>query len=235
MKTYALAMLMILPSLTFAAERAPHPLAEARRLVIAQDFAGAIAAFEIVRDEQPEAITPLDGDQFGAVYAAAADLDGMLESARWMFKRFPLPQRVEDAERTAKTYLIYPDTDDATLAAHALELTTFAAENGKGQWVNWFYTAHALALYRNGRFQEASDWAEKSIDDEDPSLASFALPIQAMAQHALGNSAEAEALLKRSRERVSVLPEPGTAEYAKEWSNILTSQAVLAEAERVIR
>lgn len=225
----ALILTILIPHLAQAAD---HPLAEAHQLVIQAKYPAAIAQYEKIRDTKPESITPLDGDQFGAVYAVAQDLKGMKANARWLFQRFPLPQSIEDAERTAKAYLIYPETNDSELAAHALKLTTFSAQNAEGQWVNWFYSAHALALYRTGNHAQAIQWAARAAKDENPALTSFALPIQALSEHALGKTRAARKHLKQGLKAFTRLPKPGTPEYTEEWSNILTSRSLLDEAER---
>ena len=230
-------MVLVLTTITLSTyaqppQNDPHPLVPARILAQNGDYPAAISVFENVRNIHPEAISPLDGDQFGAVYAVARDYEGVQDHARWMFKKFPLPQRIENAERTAKSYLTYPESANKEIAAHALKFTTFAAENAGGQWVNWFYTAHALALYRNGKYNESIEWARKSVGDQDPKLTSFALPIQAMSEYAIGNKKAARNLLRQAQVDFDELPLPGTPEYAESWSDILTSKSVIEEARR---
>ena len=229
---FILTTLFILPTATHAAS-----LQQARQLVIEGKYTEAIAEFEAVRKESPQSITPLDGDQFGAVYGMAKDTQGHVEHCKWLFNRFPLKDktRPENAERTAKAYIICATATNKKLLNKSEDYTYFAATKGKGKYVHWFYVAHGIAHYRLKDYNEANKWLRRALENPDPNIHSLALAYQAMNIHQRGYKEKAKDLLKQAEADFAKLSKPGTKEYTHNWSNVLTSQLAIEEAKALLQ
>jgi len=224
--------LILLPSTAQAAT-----LAQARQLVIEGKYTDAITVFEQVRKNNPQSITPLDGDQFGAVYGMAEDPQGHMEHCKWIFNRFPLKDntRPENAERTAKAYIICATATNKKLLSKSEDYTYFAATKGKGKYVHWFYVAHGIAHYRLKDYNESNKWLRRALENSDPNIHSLALAYQAMNIHKRGYKNKALDLLKQAENDFDKLAKPGTKEYTLHWSNVLTSQLAIEEAKALLQ
>lgn len=198
-------------------------------------YPGALRIFEQVRRDHPDSIEALDGDMFATLYGIEGDTAGHLTHSKWMLKRFPNPKRVENAERTAKACILAPGIDDKELLTHAARLTRYAATEGKGEFAPWFHVAHGMAEYRLKNYAEAVRWLEDAVDNEEMMIRSLALAYHALALHGLDKSVQAKESLERARAIDYKMPKVGTREFAREWSNILTFQIGLREAEATIR
>ena len=234
LSTLFLALILSQHALTQASSI--DPVTPATQLVIEGRYTEAIAAFERVRGVDPKSITPLDGDMFGAVYGMANDKRGHFNHCRWLFKRFPLTEdiRPEDAERTAKAYIIYPGAANRKLLYKAEKYTQYAVDNGEGGFLPWFHVAHGISKYRLKKYSEASKWFRRSLENEDPNIRSLALAYQAMCIHRRGYHNKAKDLLNHANDEFALLAKPGTPEYTHQWSNVLTAGLAIAEAEALL-
>lgn len=197
-------------------------------------YPGAIRIFEQVRRYYPESIEPLDGDMVATLYGMTGDHAGHLEHSRWMLKRFPNPERVENAERTAKACILVGGIEDRELLEHAARLTRYAATEGTGEFAPWFHVAHGIAEYRLGNYAEALPWLEKTIDNEEIMIRSLAIAYHALVLHHLEWPEEAQRALDRARALDYKMPKVGTRPFRREWANVLAFQIGLKEAEETI-
>lgn len=235
----------------YFAERALHPaqfaahagtprwdLDQVQRLAAEQDYAAAIALFEEVKADTPEAIASIDGLKMAVVYAVAAGPDAHRAHSEWLLGQFPEPELATDAERAVKGYVLVPWADNADMIEQSVARCRFAVEQateaGEEVYLPWFYGSLGIALYRAGDTAEAAEWLARSAGDESPYISSLALAFHAMAEHANGNADAAAASLAAARERVEAFPAPRTDAYREEWTDILMSGMALEEAEGLI-
>jgi tetratricopeptide (TPR) repeat protein len=214
-------------------------LDEVQRLSSQRNYAAAIAAFEAIHAQQPEAIASLDGLKMVTVYAEAGDMPKFESLTRWLVQRHREPKTSTDAERSVKGYIVHRSAEDPQLLAHAVDMTRFASEqaaaHGEGEYQGFFDTSRGIALYRVGRFAEAAEWLPKGLDHESLYVRSLALPFYAMTELARGNRTQADALMARARAEAARLPAPGTEEYGVEWTDILITKMVMQEAEDALQ
>lgn len=214
-------------------------LDEVQRLSSQRNYAAAMAAFEAIQAQQPEAIASLDGLKMVTVYAEAGDMPKFESLTRWLVQRYREPKTSTDAERSVKGYIVHRSAKDPQLLAHAVDMTRFASEqaaaHGEGEYQGFFDTSRGVALYRVGRYAEAAEWLPKGLDHESLYVRSLALPFHAMTELARGNRTRADALMTRARAEAARLPAPGTEEYGVEWTDILITKMVMQEAEDALQ
>lgn len=206
---------------------------DALRLASEGLYTQSIAAFDAIRKQTPGLIEPLDGDNMGTVYAAARDKAGHEAFCRWLFEQFPLPLRIEDAERTAKAYIIYPGADNIAMLVHAEKLTRYAAENGSGGFLPWFHVAEGIALFRLKDYDEAAKWLAMTAENRDPSIRGLALAYSALNNLGQGKTRAARKLLKEAKKELAKLPQPGSEKYIHQWPNVLNIELAINEAEAI--
>jgi len=201
-------------------------------------YEAAVALYERIREQRPDTIEAIHGHKVAVVYAVIGDRSRHEAHCRWLMDRYRDAELPTDAERSVKGYLLFPSAEDPALLARALErtrlATDYAVERGEGQYLLWFEGSRGMAEYRSGNYAEAIAYLKKAADAESLYISSLALPFQALAEFAQGNRDRADALLKQARAAAARLPAPGTEEYLKEWTDTLTTQLALREAEKVI-
>jgi hypothetical protein len=198
----------------------------------------AVQLFERIKKERPETIESIHGHKVAVVYAAIGNRTRHEAHCRWLMDRYRDAVMPTDAERSVKGYLLFPSAEDPALLDHALERARLAArdavERGEGQWLLWFVGSQGMAEYRSGNYAEAVTQLEKAAKADNLYISSLALPFQAMAEFAQGNHERAGEVLAQAQEAAALLSEPGSEEYLREWTDTLTTQIALREAERVI-
>ena len=213
-------------------------LADALRFAGEQRYDDAIATFEKVKAQRPEAIVSIQGFKMAVVYAKLGDREKFDAHSRWLIARYKDAELATDAERSVKGYLLFAGPHDPVLLAEAAGRTRYAVEAaakaGEAELLPWFYLSHGMAEYRMKHYAEASTWLAKVADDETLYIRSLAQVFHAMAVHGQGQHAEALALLEKARATAATLPAPGTDEYAEEWTDTLSTQLAMGEAEALI-
>lgn len=198
----------------------------------------AVALFERIKEQRPDTIESIHGHKVAVVYAVIGDRSRHEAHCRWLMDRYRDARLPTDAERSVKGYLLFPSAEDAALLARALErtrlATDFALERSEGQYLLWFQGSRGMAEYRSGNYAEAISYLEKAANAESLYINSLALPFQAMAEFAQGNRERAGALMEQARAAAARLPAPGTEEYLKEWTDTLTTQLAMREAEKTV-
>ena len=220
---------------------APAPLTTRQRLDAVQrqaserNYDAAIAAFEKIKAEEPEAVTALDALKMVVVYAETGNMTQHDELSRWLVERHKTPKTATDAERSIKGYIVHSSAKDKALLAHAVTMTRYASEHaaadGEGEYQGFFDTSRGIAAYRVGRFAEASKLLATTTDHQSVYVRSLSLPFYAMSERARGNRKMADTLAERARSTARTLPRPGTDEYGIDWTDILITQKAVEEME----
>jgi hypothetical protein len=73
------------------------------------------------------------------------------------------------------------------------------------------------------------------LTHQDVLVRSLALGFNAMNEWKLGNRARARELMARARQELPHLPQPGSATFGADWTDVLITKMVLAEAETVLK
>lgn len=238
----ALLLLTALPALAASADlddaQAQALLADALRFAGEQRYPESIAAFEKVKAQRPEAIVSIQGLKMAVVYATVGDVATFDAHSRWLIARYQDAELATDAERSVKGYLLFAGPHDPALLAEALVRTRYAVEAaakaGEAALLPWFYLSHGMAECRMKNYAEAATWLAKVADNETLYIRSLAQAFHAMAIHGQGQRAESLALLEKARATAAELPAPGTEEYKEEWTDTLSTQLAMREAEGLI-
>jgi hypothetical protein len=213
-------------------------LDEVQRLSSERDYDAAIKAFEAVQTVAPEAIASLDGLKMVVVYAEVGDLEKHETLTRWLVDRHRAPKTATDAERSVKGYIVHPRAKDPELLKHAIAMTQFASErakaDGEEEYQGFFNTSRGIALYRTGRYADASKWLFTAVEDPNVYVRTLALPFFAMSEFARGGRKEAMNAAEHARQSAAKLPLPGTDEYGVEWTDVLISRRALEEMETAL-
>jgi tetratricopeptide (TPR) repeat protein len=135
------------------------------------------------------------------------------------------------ADRMAKACLILP-RPGADLKV-ASELASVAVAGGQKD--SAAKGTMALAEYRQGHWDQATDWAMKAAENPSPSSRAEAYAILAMAQHQSKETEAARASLKKCTETVQTkLPKPEDGDLGGDWRGWIYAHALQSEAKRMI-
>jgi hypothetical protein len=214
-------------------------LDEVRRLASVADYAGAMKLFESVKAQSPDAIESLDGLKIAIVYLHTGNTAKFLDLTNWLIARYKSPKTSTDAERSVKAYIIWKGATDPKILAHAVEMTKFASEHaqasGEGEYQGFFDTSRGIALYRGGRYSEAAQWLPKQLSHDDVLVRSLALGFNAMNEWKLGHRDKAKDLMAQVRRELPKLPAPGSPTFGADWTDVLITKMVVAEAETFVK
>lgn len=214
-------------------------LDEVRRLSSVADYTGAMRLFERVKASTPDAIESLDGLKISIVYLHTGNVAKFLDLTNWLIARYHSPKVSTDAERSVKGYIIWSGAKDPTILAHALAMTVFASDqatkSGEGEYQGFFDTSRGIALYRLGRYAEAAEWLPRTLRHEDVLVRTLALGFNAMNEFKLGHRAKATDLLATARRELPHLPAPGSPTFGADWTDVLITKMVVAEAEQLVK
>jgi tetratricopeptide (TPR) repeat protein len=138
------------------------------------------------------------------------------------------------AERMAKDCLLA--TNSAVDFVLADKLADVAVSRGSGQSsLPYFQTCKALSQYRQGRFAEAIEWAEKARNGPHPHASGQACAVLAMAHWQLGHKDDARALLVQGDAlvpKISFLP--NIKNIGGDWLPWLFARISLDEATALV-
>jgi len=165
---------------------------------------------------------------------AEKDVEAYRQLCSEMVTRFGGTTNASTADVVAKDCLILPSSgvDLDSVAA----LAEIAVTRGKGQAPYSFYLCtKALAVYRQGKFQEAVTRALEILKDPFPYTQAEGCAVLAMAQFRTGHSEEARAALARLEKVVEeTLPAPGSRDLGFDWKDWIIAHALLDEARSLI-
>ncbi len=128
------------------------------------------------------------------------DLDGYRKHSEAMMAQFSETNGVDFAGRTAKACLLPPVTGKNLI--NVVKLADKIATHDKNPLFDqWAYSSKALAEYRQGRFAEAVEWANKALNEPDvnfPECKVMSHTILAMARYRLNQNSEAHIALAKA-------------------------------------
>jgi serine/threonine protein kinase len=150
--------------------------------------------------------------------------------------RFGNPTSPYIAERAAQDCLLLPNSGVDLALVDKLADTALTLGKGEAS-LPYFQAAKAMADYRLGRFNEAIEWAEKTVKapDAEPPAKGKAFAVLAMANWQLGEKTAASAALANGDEatpRFSI--ENGTEDLGESWVAWLMARISLDEATTLI-
>jgi serine/threonine protein kinase len=139
------------------------------------------------------------------------------------------------ADRMAKDCLILPRRGADLKVPGELAETAVTLGRGDKAAFPFFQCCKALAEYRQGNWETASNWAGQAAENPFPYSRAEALAVLAMAQHQLNQSGEARACLKKSLEVAQAqLPKPEDGDLGQDWRDWIIAHALQSEAKRMI-
>jgi len=136
------------------------------------------------------------------------------------------------AERVADGSLLLPNSGaDPRLVQ---QLATKAVTLGDREGGGYFPACKGLSEYREGRFSEACEWAEKALQKSEPFAQAEGCAVLAMAQWRLGLRDTARASLSQGNK---LAPEPsstGAVDLGGGWVDWLIARILLDEATKLV-
>ncbi|HJT77073.1 MAG TPA: tetratricopeptide repeat protein, partial [Gemmataceae bacterium] len=171
------------------------------------------------------------------------DVEGYRRTRRAMLERFGTTDKPEIAERTAKVWLLLPDS--AADIGPVLKLADRAvAGNEKHRYYWYFMLCQGLAAYRAGRYPAAAEWLKRAPpgahrpghEEIFAPHDAMAFAVLSLAQHGLGREAEARAALGEARDILAKwLPDPGKGRpFEDNWQDWLQCRILCREAEALL-
>src|SRR5262249_42000940 len=211
-------------------------LARMQRFARVRDWAKASAAAAPWMKLEPDEHLHLAWFYDAVLRLQLGDVQGYRKVCRDMLMRFGQTKDLTIAERTVRSCLL------ASVALDDLKPVFPLAEQlvtGTETHVyrRWFLLTRGAVDYRAGKYASAIDWLRKSMDASQPvpQRDAFAMLFLAMAQHRVGQTAEARGLLQQAsqwmEERARSL-EPG--DLGVEGSDWMRIQITHREAEALI-
>jgi eukaryotic-like serine/threonine-protein kinase len=139
------------------------------------------------------------------------------------------------ADRMAKDCLILPRPDaDLKVPRELAETAVTKGEKDTGA-LPFFQCCKALAEYRLGNFQGATNWANRAAANSFPYVRAEANAILAMAQFQLKHAAAAREALNKCTEVVGTeLPKFTDKDLGGDWRDLIIAHALQSEAKQLI-
>ena len=110
---------------------------------------------------------------------------------------------------------------------------TLGREDGAA--LPFFQCCKALAEYRQGHWETATNWAGKAAENPFPYSRAEAFAILAMSQQHLNQSQEARAALKKSSDVAQAqLPKLEDGDLGRDWRDWIIARALQSEAKQMI-
>jgi serine/threonine-protein kinase len=169
-----------------------------------------------------------------AFHLHTGDLAGYRRICREMLERFGDTKDLWVAEHVAMICLLMPDA--VADRERVLKLARWTVPQNSNE--RWFLLCVALSEYRAGRSAEAVRWLErfapKAAYGRPSEVSAFA--VLALAQHDQGRREDALAALDQAERVATKMPDPaGGRPFGDDWPDWLHGQALLGEAEKVIK
>jgi serine/threonine protein kinase len=139
------------------------------------------------------------------------------------------------ADRMAKDCLILPRRGaDLKVPGELAETAVTLGREDKAAFP-FFQCCKALAEYRQGNWETATNWAGQAAENPFPYSRAEAFAILAMSQHHLNQSGEARATLKKSLDVAQTqLPKLEDGDLGQDWRDWIIAHALQSEAKRMI-
>jgi len=136
------------------------------------------------------------------------------------------------AQRIADGCLLLPNSGaDPRLVQ---ELATRAVTLGNTDSGGYFQACKGLSEYREGRFSEACEWAEKALQKSELFAQAEGCAVLAMAQWQLGLRDAARASLSQGKKLAPELSSSGAVDLGGGWLDWLVARILLDEATELV-
>ena len=223
----------------------PHSLARGRALASAGDWKAGAA--ELARACESPAATSLDFIAAGTALARAEDREGFRKHCQAMIERFGGTGDWQELERTVR--LLRDPPFDVEIPDEMLTRVSKDLDDGTvtGSLIGWGNTARSHAAYRQGRFEDAAQWAGDAAQQTNAHLRARAQAhlISAVANHRRGDAAAAKQRLALALALQNQATPPKRAdgsnderllvlEYSTGWWDILAVEILRREAVALI-
>jgi len=135
------------------------------------------------------------------------------------------------ARRVADGCLLLPNSGaDPRLVQ---QLATKAVTLGDREGGGYFLACKGLSEYREGRFSEACEWAEKALQKSEPFAQAEGCAVLAMAQRRLGLRDTARASVSQGNKLAPELSSTGAVDLGGGWVDWLIARILLDEATKL--
>lgn len=198
-------------------------------LAIAGRLDQAIALYEKQYASKPAAMESLDGLKLAVLYIANGDIQKHRDLCQRLFKQYTSFELVQDAERTAKAYLLVHPSYEKDLLKIADQRSLHAIQDKSGKFRAWIQVSRGMAHYRMGKYDLAKKLLTPGTRNRNPWLQISAKTFTAMANFKLGTTDQA---LKLLREAETLLNK--TEMTAGNWNDALTAKIGISEAKKLI-
>ena len=173
-----------------------------------------------------------NGLHTAVVFLEAGDLEGYRRFARAMLDRYAGSNDTMTAERTAKVNLLVPPPGEDL--KRLTELADRAVRLGQGDRLLPFcHLARGMASYRAGDFRAAVGWLRQPQNSTlSPVYAATLQCYLAMAEHRLGHTEQARALLHGASQELATMT--GQKDWGRAWRDLRIADMARREAEALI-
>ena len=175
----------------------------------------------------------IDWFQLAAVLAQLGDDVAYRAHCHEFLARVTNTTSADAMERAGKVCLLLPiDDTDRAIALQLARKAIATAPQGLG--TNYYRAADGFAHYRSGDFAKALEVLTPLAGSSSAYVSTYAGAVLALAQHQLGQTAEARARLDRADAiAAAAFPPPG-ADLGVFWQDVLLSRLLLKEARATI-
>jgi tetratricopeptide (TPR) repeat protein len=136
------------------------------------------------------------------------------------------------AQRIADGCLLLPNSEADPRLLQQLATTAVILGNTEGS--GYFQACKGLSEYREGRFSEACEWAEKARQKSEPFAQAEGCAVLVMAQCRLGLSDAAQATLSQGNKLAPEISSTGAVDLGGGWLDWLVARILLNEAARLV-
>jgi tetratricopeptide (TPR) repeat protein len=170
-----------------------------------------------------------------ALHLKTHNLGAYEQFCKKLFLQFGDTGDIFVADQVAKSCLLFPSEVDLKAVGHLADTAVTLGARDKGA-MPFFAVCKGLSEYRLGRFADAAEWAQKSLNSSRKDAHPHAYGVLALADWQLGKQDDARAMLAAGEALAPrVMParvaeDPGTA-----WLVWLFARIQLDEAEALIR
>ena len=216
--------------------------------VLRADFRARAHKWELARQDLERAVTLdpkniLPRHRLTALYLQHGQLDLMKQLVN---EGVTILRGTYDSQTAAQICIDYALLPANPVDERIDKLVTTAGRDGflpywtetRIDWFDLYPLARGLVHYRQGKFESASEWAEKAaaIPSLEPNRQAQGLILQAMAQHRLGHSTEAHTLLNRAESLMKAkAPTLDSSDLGDHWADVILTHNLLGEARQLLK
>jgi serine/threonine-protein kinase len=138
------------------------------------------------------------------------------------------------AQRIADGCLLLPNSGADPRLVQQLATKAVTLGKGHGGGIGYFQACKALSEYREGRFSEAVEWAEKALNNSEGFARAKGCAVLAMAQWRLGLKEAARATLSQGNKLAADISSTDVVDLGDRWLEWLFGRISLDEATKLV-